>query len=670
MSEKNCIKLLSCFLVFIAIEILIQKPSFSLIGDNLVFNLPFFSYIGESWKNLKIPIWAPYIFGGQSIIGNPQSGIFYPFYWLPFSFIPKIYALDVSIILHIIISSFGMYYLLKNFDCQPVVSLIGSISYSLNGIILLFYSGCLQMAASISWTPYILGALITFCKSPSLKKSIILSLFLFIQFLTGYPQYFLYTFIILIIFFFYYFINNPSKILVRNFIYSIFIVIILISPLSIIILDTMLNTNRPININLSSGISYNFFIYPYLTLKQISSLFIPFFKGKFLGIYINLSPFFLGVVVILGLLYSFFQFKIKKIFFLLILFFISILLTLGPNFFWQKLLFHIPIYNLFRGPIKHLYEVVLFSVIVSSLAINKIKSKKIKYFLLIICLLESTINIIISKNFNINFFTKSGQQHYILKNKSLNNIYSPILFNALKEGRLFAIDGHYLSFNYSPLSFAYPMLFKIPSLNGYGPTIPLWESQLLGLNIRGFTKFSAQNILNSKRWLLNLFNVKYIIIKKYNYINKLKNFKIIKLEKFSYKLKSYYLLENKEVYGFVYFVKKVKLYQKFELIKKLGEENSILLKDVAFINKKKYIHDLKKGKVLFIEWQRKNPEIIKIKVKAYKNSFLVISLPYDKHWKVFINNKKSKIIKTNNLVCGLYFKKDGIKEIILKYSIF
>jgi hypothetical protein len=53
-------------------------------GDDLVNQqYPLLSFIFDSVRNGQgLPLWNPYQFAGQSIVGNPQSTIYYPPAWL------------------------------------------------------------------------------------------------------------------------------------------------------------------------------------------------------------------------------------------------------------------------------------------------------------------------------------------------------------------------------------------------------------------------------------------------------------------------------------------------------------------------------------------------------------------------------------------------------------
>src|SRR5579863_7042196 len=47
--------------------------------------LPWFNYEAQQFHLHHFPIWDPFLFGGQSLIGQGQPGLAYPFNWILFS---------------------------------------------------------------------------------------------------------------------------------------------------------------------------------------------------------------------------------------------------------------------------------------------------------------------------------------------------------------------------------------------------------------------------------------------------------------------------------------------------------------------------------------------------------------------------------------------------------
>lgn len=153
LSEKHdrlCVAtVLVLLLAITGLEIFISGSPYTLCGDNLVQNLPLFSDVARNWANGHLPLWTPYIFGGQSLLANPIAGIFYPPYWLPFLLpVPVERVVDLCFLFHLFIGYRGMYILLRAYGCNALPSVIGATIYSCSGIMHLLGSGCIQMQAA------------------------------------------------------------------------------------------------------------------------------------------------------------------------------------------------------------------------------------------------------------------------------------------------------------------------------------------------------------------------------------------------------------------------------------------------------------------------------------------------------------------------------------------
>ncbi len=666
MKNIKSIFILLLFAIYAVYIIFLKKLPFSMYGDNLIYNFPLFYYISQVYSHGHIPLWNPYIFGGQSLIGNPLSGIFYPLYWLPFILSHHIErALDISLLIHIFIAEIGMYLLLREYNCNKFSSIVGAITYGCSGILLLLGTGFIQMLGSAAWAPFVLLGVRRLCIKPIRKNVFFLSFIVFVQFLSSYPQYCFYTLIIGFIYYFAYLLKNFSKNLLLAGIKSILLIFFLCLPLTIIILKMMLSTNRIIGIH--KTISYTEYISQYFKFKDLLIFFIPHKITKIFNVKIDCSPFFLGFPSLIGFLLIFFLRKrsLHLILYsiLLILFFLN---TLGPHNFWQHLLYHIPIFNLFRSVIKHSFEIILISSIITGLVFSNFKNKILYFFIILLCIYQINFQINNIPDFYLNIFKKNNQ-NYFLYSQDLNNKFHELI-NKKNFNRLLSVDGQNIKFLYSPIPFNYPIIYQISALHGYGPTLPEIYNYYLKMNNGGFILNSTKKLLlTKKRWFLNLFNVKYIFIKK-EYIKNHKNVKELNIEKISKIYKNYSLLENLETYGFAFFVKKIEKYNNFQKIIIQGEKNSLFGKKIGYL--KNIPHNFKKlytGKIEKIIFNHFNPNTVKLIISTSGPAFLGISIPFDNLWRIYINGKKTKIYNLDGLIIGIFVKNRGKKEITLRY---
>jgi hypothetical protein len=75
-------------------------------SDHSLYFEPFARFIGESYKQMRLPLWNPYVYTGMPQIAVPSPGCFYPFN-LIFAFLPYGRALAIILLLHQVIAGVG-----------------------------------------------------------------------------------------------------------------------------------------------------------------------------------------------------------------------------------------------------------------------------------------------------------------------------------------------------------------------------------------------------------------------------------------------------------------------------------------------------------------------------------------------------------------------------------
>src|SRR5690242_19221396 len=84
--------LLALFTLFFYWKILLLNR-YMFPWDAADFFFPYFSFVHEELRHLRLPMWNPYSMSGSPIIADPEAQIFYPPSWLlvlahPFSPLP------------------------------------------------------------------------------------------------------------------------------------------------------------------------------------------------------------------------------------------------------------------------------------------------------------------------------------------------------------------------------------------------------------------------------------------------------------------------------------------------------------------------------------------------------------------------------------------------------
>jgi hypothetical protein len=122
--------------------------------DIAVFHLP----LRTSFRDLAefgLPMWNPWLHGGQPILSNPSYGSFYPPSWLIFA-APPHYALSLMVLLHAAIAFAGAWRLARHFGCGRGVAALAAVGYVGCGAYLTLLSAY-TLFGSMAWFPWVVA---------------------------------------------------------------------------------------------------------------------------------------------------------------------------------------------------------------------------------------------------------------------------------------------------------------------------------------------------------------------------------------------------------------------------------------------------------------------------------------------------------------------------------
>ncbi len=122
--------------------------------DVAVFHLP----LRAGFRDLAafgLPVWNPWLHGGQPILSNPSYGAFYPPSWLIFA-APPAYALSLMTVLHAALAFAGAWRLARHFGGGRGAAALAGIGYTGCGAYLSLLSAY-NLFASIAWLPWVLA---------------------------------------------------------------------------------------------------------------------------------------------------------------------------------------------------------------------------------------------------------------------------------------------------------------------------------------------------------------------------------------------------------------------------------------------------------------------------------------------------------------------------------
>ncbi|MDO8269615.1 MAG: YfhO family protein [Candidatus Levybacteria bacterium] len=281
----------------------------------------------DQWNRLQVPSWNPYEMAGKPLIGNFQSGAFYPLnLLLMFSFFPL--AWSVFIVLQSLLAGFFTYLYLRNLKLSTISSAFGASAFTFSGFSIswLEWGNILHTAI---WLPLILFSVDkVFAGNGKFKVGylknvdrsfiwfVAVTLSLSASFFGGHLQTFFYLFLVCIAYFaLRWFQNRKSVQVITRFVLSICVFILLTSVQWLPTLRFIFLSARSVDQDFRQVEGW------FIPYKHLIQFLVPDFFGNpatlnYWGTwnYGELTGF-IGVVPLLFVLYSFFRRNSTVLFF-------------------------------------------------------------------------------------------------------------------------------------------------------------------------------------------------------------------------------------------------------------------------------------------------------------------------------------------------------------------
>lgn len=188
------------FLVMLVFCDVLINPGTKIITSGMTDTATQFIYFRDfAFTELKkgnLPLWNPYLFCGAPFLGGFQSALLYPPNWI-FLFLPVPWAINVSIVLHVMLLGFFMFLWMKK-------SAVGWLPAFLSSVLIMFsgahfphiYAGHLPNLCAMAWIPLIFLCLDRLSGNPQWKWILVGIAAFSMQILAGHPQYVYYTAIV------------------------------------------------------------------------------------------------------------------------------------------------------------------------------------------------------------------------------------------------------------------------------------------------------------------------------------------------------------------------------------------------------------------------------------------------------------------------------------------
>jgi len=162
----------------------------ALVWDGIAQFYPWRHFAAESLRSGVIPLWNPYQFCGTPFLANGQSAVLYPFNLL-FWAMPVYYAFGWSAWLHLCLTGWFVYRLLRRFGVGRVPALCGCVVWQMNSFTIAWIH-LPTVLCTVAWLPAILLMCERALVSGRSRFAVAAGVGLGLSYLGGHPQMFMY----------------------------------------------------------------------------------------------------------------------------------------------------------------------------------------------------------------------------------------------------------------------------------------------------------------------------------------------------------------------------------------------------------------------------------------------------------------------------------------------
>lgn len=349
-------------------------------GDPTTIGLPIYKLRISTIKQMDFPFWDILNYSGYPLYGYIEMNPFYPITLLFGLIFPTVVAFNLSLLFHYSLAGIFMYLLLKELKVNNISSFVGSFVFMFSGTMITHRSHPWQIF-TIIWFPLIILLLEKYRKNKRLYLIFIAAIIYAISFLGGSPQLFLYgSIIILSYILFYSFISFKGK---KDYLFLSSLTIFIITPL--LVSFQLFPTLELMQESVRENISYTFFSDYSFNFKMLPVLVSPFIFGNPFFSKVSLSTYsgswnynemviYFGLVTMpLMVIGAFVKDKRKWLWIFLMAF--SFMLVFGRSIPLYKIMYYIPLYNMFRAPTRNWFEFGFAFSILCSFGLNYLTTK-------------------------------------------------------------------------------------------------------------------------------------------------------------------------------------------------------------------------------------------------------------------------------------------------------
>ena len=328
--------------------------------DGTIFNTPLRVAAANITLGGSLPLWNPYIFGGMPLLASAQGGLLFPPNWFYLFFSPQT-ATNLMVVTSYVIAALGAYLYARRAGASLAGAVVTSLAWQWGGF-LVGQIGHINVVQTAACLPWVLWALDGYAVTGRRKWGVLLAVFVALQTFVGHQQTLAYSLLLAAAY------AVASAYSVREsrarYLWSLAFLAagVLLAALQI------LPTFELLRNSLRADSSYDFFTSFSLPPWMLQTLFAPYvagggdgrlFRAPYVGppYYGEMAAYVGALGLMLAACAVVFKRDAKTKFWTAVAL-VCLVLALGryaPLKFY-KLIYYVPVLNLFRVPARHLME--------------------------------------------------------------------------------------------------------------------------------------------------------------------------------------------------------------------------------------------------------------------------------------------------------------------------
>lgn len=361
-------------------------------GDGWKQNFPLRVLAGRMIADGQLPLWNPYIYGGTPLMASVYPGVFYPPNWL-FAILPSLAAMHIVVITTYHLALIGTYLFARRIGLDRLSSFVSGMVFTFGAFMIAHLEQTSRISAA-AWLPWILLALEHLYQQLSLRWVLLGGLFIALQLFAGEPQMSAYTAMTAGAYALFTLCFREERSPRLKFVASLAALAamgVLLSSIQLLPEWELLRQSD------RSKISYEYFSAFSFPPRQIVTFIAPFFYGgaavppyykSYTGEwnimttsgYLGLMALMLATIAIIGLRSVSVSLRRMTLFWLFLAN-LALVLSFGGYlpFGIHKALYHVPLYNIFRGSYRNFFELSFAMAVLAGIGVNYLRNHETSF---------------------------------------------------------------------------------------------------------------------------------------------------------------------------------------------------------------------------------------------------------------------------------------------------